>query len=147
MSRWVIKESSAIREQPFSSPICFIQHSANFPFLHCNHLFGLHQASVSPPCLNDCESIFERRRGERREGRRLTQIRKGVRLVLCVEMSYMGTSTRTRVYILYVCWYVLGCIYVLSLNMHMEDKIKLIVLILVLNEKQACFVTIFINIK
>ena len=31
--------------------------------------------------------------------------------------------------------------------MHMEDKIKLIVLILVLNEKQACLITIFISIK
>lgn len=46
-----------------------------------------------------------------------------------------------------VRWYVLGCIYVLGLNMHKEDKIKLIVLILVLNEKQACFITIFISIK
>lgn len=55
----------------------------------------------------------------------------------CVEMSYMGIVHKdTHIYCM--CWYVLGCIYVLSLNMHMEDKIKNS-FDLALNEKQACF--------
>lgn len=72
-----------------------------------------------------------------------------MRLVLSVEISFIYGHVHkdTCVCTVCVCWYVLGCIYVLRLNMHMEDKIKLIVLILVLNERQPCFVTIFINIK